>query len=429
MKFIFADSLDFVDPDFDFVAERNGAKRAIHRDDQFPHEFLDEVPYDGILVSRGIVGDALLNGKYTEAQLMRFRREGARKFLRYSEDRFPGSLLFGDCGAFTYRNRPTPPYGAEDTVDFYGDGGFTHGCSPDHLIFDFDPADTERDRSSVSADVRARFDVTLAYAAEFKNHAARLGPTFTPLGVIQGWSAPSMADAAANLSRMGYDYLALGGTAMLKIEQLERALAAVRDAIPSHVRLHVLGFGKIEQLQTLERYGVESFDTTSPLVRAFKDNRKNYWVRSDEGKLDYYTAIRIPQATENNRLKNRAMEGRIDQERIKVLEAVALSEMRGLAAGRSDLNTTLDAVMDYWAELNWGDDDNEARHRLSIARQRAIYERTLKDRPWESCACRVCRESGIEAIIFRNSNRNKRRGMHNLHVFHQHLRDFRTEPA
>src|SRR4051812_28941777 len=104
MRFVFADSLDFIDPAYDFVAERNGTGRSVHRDDQFPHEHLDESPYDGILVSRGIVGDALNPGKYTEAQLMRFRREGARCFLRYPEERFPGSLMIGDCGAFTYRD-------------------------------------------------------------------------------------------------------------------------------------------------------------------------------------------------------------------------------------------------------------------------------------------------------------------------------------
>ena len=138
MRFVFADSVDTIDPDYDFVADRNGAGRSVHRDDQYPHEFLEQAPYDGILVSRGIVGDARHPGKYSEAQLMRFRREGARRFLRYPLERFPGSMLMGDCGAFTYRNLPEPPYSAEDTAEFYADGGFTHGCSPDHLIFDFD---------------------------------------------------------------------------------------------------------------------------------------------------------------------------------------------------------------------------------------------------------------------------------------------------
>lgn len=429
MKFVFADSLDFVDPAYDFVADRNGSKRVIHRDDEFPHEFLAEAPYDGILVSRGIVGDALMPGKYTEAQLMRFRREGARRFLRYPEQRFPGSMMIGDCGAFTYRNMPEPPYHADDTVEFYADGGFSHGCSPDHLIFDFDDADKERSSEEVSEETRQRFEITLQNAVEFRSASTRLGPRFTPMGVIQGWSAPSMASAAKDLARMGYDYLAVGGTVPLKIEQLQRALRAVRDVSPSSVRLHVLGFGKIESLDVLERYGVASFDTTSPLIRAFKDARKNYWVRTPAGVLSYYTAIRIPQAIENNRLKQKAREGRVNQEEILKLERAALDGVRRLEKREADLDEALDAVMAYWEQINWDDEVSPSRHADALARQRKAYARTLADRPWESCDCRVCREGGIEALIFRTSNRNKRRGMHNLHVFHNHLRDFRAEAA
>lgn len=429
MKFVFSDSLDFVDPDYDFMTDRNGKGRAVHRDDQFPHEFLKEAPYDGILVSRGIVGDALIPGKYTEAQLMRFRREGARRFLRYSEEGFPDSLMMGDCGAFTYRSLPEPPYRAGDTVEFYADGGFTHGCSPDHLIFDFDDASAERSIDEVPEGVRQRYEITLQNAAEFFSAAKRLGSRFTPMGVIQGWSTDSMAAAAIDLSRMGYHYLAVGGTVPLRIEQIRRALAAVRDAVPSKVRLHLLGFGKIEHLAALKQYGVASFDTTSPLVRAFKDARKNYWARSPEGELSYYTAIRIPQAIENNRLKHKALEGRLNQEEVLRLEKTALEGVRRLARREADLCEALDAVMAYWTQLNWDDEVSSSRRAEAAERQRRTYARTLGDRPWEFCECRVCRESGVEALIFRNSNRNKRRGMHNLHVFHKHLSAFRAGAA
>lgn len=429
MKFVFADSLDFVDPAYDFVADRNSSKRVIHRDDEFPHEFLEEAPYDGILVSRGIVGDALMPGKYTESQLMRFRREGARRFLRYSEERFPGSMMMGDCGAFTYRSMPEPPYHADDTVDFYADGGFTHGCAPDHLIFDFDNADKERSSKDVPMDTRQRFEITLQNAAEFKSESNRLGSRFTAMGVIQGWSAPSMASAAKDLANMGYNYLAVGGTVPLKIDQLNRALSAVRDVLPSNVRLHVLGFGKIESLHVLERHRVSSFDTTSPLIRAFKDARKNYWVRSASGELSYYTAIRIPQAIENNRLKQKAREGRVNQEVILGLERVALDRLRRLAQREANIDETLDAVMAYWEQINWDDEASPSRHADALSRQRKAYLHTLADRPWETCDCRVCREGGVEALIFRTSNRNKRRGMHNLHVFHRHLREFRAKAA
>ncbi len=427
MRFVFADSLDTIDPAYDFVADRNGLGRAIHRDDQYPHEFLEQAPYDGILVSRGIVGDARHPGKYSEAQLMRFRREGARRFLRYSLERFPDSMLMGDCGAFTYRNLPEPPYGADDTAEFYADGGFTHGCSPDHLIFDFDEHGVERSLADVPDDVRSRYEITLQNAAEFYGAGKRLGPGFTPMGVIQGWSTTSMAAAARQLAEMGYDYLAIGGTVPLKIDQIRRVLAAMRDALPSRVRLHLLGFGKIEELSALEEFGVTSFDTTSPLLRAFKDARKNYWMRTPTGDLSYYTAIRIPQATENNKLKHKALEGSLNQEDARRLEDAALRGVRAYAAGGGTLDQGLDAVMDYWAALNWDEETSPSRRADAAAKQRKVYAQTLGDRPWEQCACRVCRESGVEALIFRTSNRNKRRGIHNLHVFHTHLSEFRQE--
>ena len=425
MRFIFADSLDTIDPAYDFLADRNGAGRTIHRDDQYPHEFLDEAPYDGILVSRGIVGDARHPGKYSEAQLMRFRREGARRFLRYPETRFPDSMMMGDCGAFTYRNLPTPPYSAEDTAEFYADGGFTHGCSPDHLIFDFDEPGADRSITDVPEDVRNRYEITLQNAAEFYHAGGRLGGGFTPMGVIQGWSTASMAEAARSLADMGYDYLAIGGTVPLKIDQIRRVLAAMRDALPSRVRLHLLGFGKIEELSALEEFGVTSFDTTSPLLRALKDAKKNYWMRTPSGDLSYYTAIRIPQATENNKLKQKALEGSLNQEDARVLEDAALKGVRAYAAGNVTLDQGLDAVMDYWAALNWDEETSPSRRADAAAKQRKVYADTLTDRPWEHCSCRVCREAGVEALIFRTSNRNKRRGIHNLHVFHTHLSEFR----
>lgn len=419
MKFIYADAMDFVDPGFDFATDRNAEGRIVQWDDEYPHEFLELAPYDGILVSRGIVGDVQHQGKYTLPQMMRFRREGARKFLRYSEQTFPGSLLFGDCGAFTYRNQKVPPYKPADTVKFYADGGFTHGCSVDHIIFDFDEG-LGRPREEMSQDTLDRYSLTLELAAEFFVESKRLRG-FTPMGVIQGWSAPSMAWAASQLVHMGYDYLAVGGLVPLNVSQIHSALAAIRDAIPSRVRLHLLGFGKIEHLAEFERYGVASFDTTSPLLRAFKDATKNYFARDAEGELSYYTAIRVPQARDNNKLKAKSRRGVLHQETAMQLEASALEAIRSNVAGKMEMDKALDHILAYWKALNWREDDDEGMQRRALLKQREIYRRTLKDQPWRGCGCRVCREAGVETLLFRSSNRNKRRGMHNLHVFYQHL--------
>src|SRR3954462_7584127 len=117
MRFIFADSMDFVDPGYDFKADRHAAGRKAYWDDAYPHEIMGYAPYDGVLVSRGIVGDHRVKGKYTEAQAMRFRRVGVREFMRLDTPKFADLQLFGDCGAFTYVADNVPPYSPSDTAE------------------------------------------------------------------------------------------------------------------------------------------------------------------------------------------------------------------------------------------------------------------------------------------------------------------------
>ena len=240
MKFIFADSLDVVDPGYDFVADRNSPGRSPYWDDVYSHEILGYAPFDGMLVSRGIVGGDKIAGKYSEAQAMRFRRVGARAFLRLDTPEFEHLPIFGDCGAFTYHKEELPPYTSENMAEFYEDGGFTHGCSVDHIIFDFDEGLRGLDGGTPEA--RRRFDLTVENAEAFLRSVRHLSNSFTPLGVIQGWSPGSMAEAARRLCAMGYSYLALGGTVPLKSPQIRACLGAIREAVPAATRIHVLGF-------------------------------------------------------------------------------------------------------------------------------------------------------------------------------------------
>lgn len=46
------------------------------------------------------------------------------------------------------------------------------------------------------------------------------------------------------------------------------------------------------------------------------------------------------------------------------------------------------------------------------------YKLTLRAEPWRDCNCPICKELGIEVIIFRGNNRNRRRGFHNMHQFY-----------
>src|SRR2546430_3565008 len=103
-----------------------------------------------------------------------------------------------------------------------------------------------------------------------------------------------MAVAARNLERMGYNYLALGGMVPLSSPAVHLCLQAMRSVIKRSTRLHILGFAKAEQISEFTGYGIASFDSTSPLIRAFKDARANYYAPGRNGSLRYFTAIRIP---------------------------------------------------------------------------------------------------------------------------------------
>ncbi len=416
MKFIFADSLDMVDPVYDFLRDRNGKGRSPYWDDLYPHEILDQAPYDGILVSRGIVGGAKVTGKYTTSQAMRFRRVGARKFLRLDAPRFKQFPIFGDCGAFTYHKEEHPPYTSEEMAAFYNDGGFTHGCSVDHIIFDFD--ETLTGTKGGSKEARRRFDITLENASAFLKASKRLSKRFTPLGVIQGWSPASMAEAARLLHKMGYTYLALGGTVPLKTDQIKACLRAVRDAIPPKTKLHILGFAKADDIASFTSFGITSFDTTSPLIRAFKDAKANYYLPSPKGSgLTYYTAIRIPQALENPKLVRLVKRGIVNQEQLVKLERAALASVRAYGRDEVSLTEAVETALSYSTLATLGAPLEALPGSKSAADLRARYHRTLHERPWKHCSCAICRAIGIEVVIFRASNRNKRRGIHNLGVY------------
>ena len=74
---------------------------------------------------------------------------------------------------------------------------------------------------------------------------------------------------------------------------------------------------------------------------------------------------------------------------------------------KSGLEETLEAVLEY--DRLHGD---KRKHEKA-------YRRTLSDRPWQKCECPICQEYGIEVIIFRGNNRNRRRGFHNAGVFYK----------
>src|SRR5207245_2562752 len=97
------------------------------------------------------------------------------------------------------------------------------------------------------------------------------GLRFIPLGVAQGWSPRSYATAVQALQAMGYRYVALGGMVPLKTREILECLKATEEVRRSETQLHLLGVTRLDQIERFRRFGVVSFDSTSPLRQAFKD--------------------------------------------------------------------------------------------------------------------------------------------------------------
>jgi hypothetical protein len=407
MRFFFPDSQDQVDPGFDFVTEERDPYRVRQRDDLYAHEVFDPPPFHGLLVSKSIVdgysdGSA---GKYTAAQRNRLYREGARQFFRLDHARGPLKIM-GDCGAFSYVNDPEPPYTVDEVIDFYEGCGFDYGIAVDHVIFNKNPLAAEDHRSEKElAGWLQRQDLTLTLANDFWKRCKDRRVRFAPLGVAQGWSPQSYADSVAALQRIGYRRIAMGGMVPYKTHEIIACLRATDNVRDRKTELHLLGISRCDDIPTFASHGVTSFDSTSPFRQAFKDDRDNYYTPGST-----YIALRVPQVEGNPKLRKRISSGEIDQKLAITLERAALRLLREYDAGPATLEEALQALQNYSQIWDGKTDRGEA------------YRRTLHDQPWRSCPCELCRTLGIDIAVFRGTERNKRRGFHNLYVFRQRLR-------
>ncbi len=403
MRFYFPDSQDQIDPSFDFISEEHSPLRVRQRDDHYAHEVLDPTPYQGLLVSKAMIDRHGGAGRYSAQQRQRFYRVGVREFFRLDSAPGPRIETLGDCGAFSYIDDPVPPYSTDEVIDFYESTGFDAGVSVDHLIPDFKD---DAQGQLLESPWQGRYDLTLKLAQEFLDRHRERGCDFAPVGVVQGWSAATYANAIERLQEMGYERIAIGGLVPLKTDQIVAVLEAIAKVRDPSTQLHLFGVTLGKHASRFEHFGVTSFDSTSPFRRAFKDETENFYV------LDRaFTALRIPQVEGNPKLGARIRSGQVNQEEARGLEQAALAALRGFDRGKVDLGEALSALCEY-----------EQLHEKDTNRHRGErYRETLTAAPWKECDCSVCREVGIEVAIFRGSERNKRRGFHNLHVFAKRL--------
>lgn len=404
MRFFFPDSQDQVDPLFDFASEEHPVHRIRQRDDRYAHEVLASRPFDGLLISKSIVDGhrGLASGRYSTASRQRFYREGARQFFRLT-GRNSDVLIMGDCGAFTYANEHEPPYTVSEVADFYVHSDLDWGVAPDHIVFGF-VRDGDPTPDDMVDEWERRRKITIDNAGLFLDELGRRNVRLVPVGVAHGWNAETYADSVAQLQDIGYSRIALGGMVPLKSHDIVAALEVVSTSLSQGTDLHLLGVTRTDEMKTFESLGVTSFDSTSPFRQSFKDERDNYYVLDGT-----YVAIKVPQVDGNASLKRRIKSGVVDQRAAINAERRCLKTLREFDDGTVDVDVALEAIGDY----------------IMIADSKEIrvddYRQTLEDEPWRRCACGLCAEAGIDIVMFRGSERNKRRGFHNLAVFRQRI--------
>jgi hypothetical protein len=404
MKFFFPDSQDQIDPGFDFSTEEHPVLRIRQRGDLYAHEALDGHVIDGLLVSRAIVdGTTAGAGKYTAAQRHRLYRVGVRRFFRLDRAVGPPIQTMGDCGAFSYEQEEIPPVTPDQVIDFYAECGFDLGISVDHVIFGFDPAADIDPLHSQARRWRTRQQITLDLADKFLARCKTRKTQFEPLGVAQGWSPASYASAVRGLQKIGYTRIALGGMVPLKTGEILACLREISAARDSHTQFHLLGVTRRSNIAEFASYGVTSFDSTSAFRQAFKDDKDNYHTIDRT-----YTAIRVPQVDGLPRLKKQILAGKVDQGAAIERERTCLRALEDYDTEGTGVQHVIDALLRYYDIIGLeGYDETQMD--------------VLTDTPWKTCPCSICTKAGINVVIFRGSERNKRRGFHNLYVFRQLL--------
>lgn len=427
MRYFLPDSQDLVDPSFDFETEGRSRTRIRQRDDVYAHELFSTRPFDGYLVSKGIVeGFGSSGGRYTMAQRHRLLRVGASEFLRTKGAKNGPFPIMGDCGAFTYVQETEPPYTVDDLITFYLDCEFEYGISLDHAILEYEPSwDTPSTLDSEARAIRNRAKdrqtLTLDLAASFFKSVRTARGSFEPLGVAQGWSPKSYAEAITKLQKIGYSYIAVGGMVPLKTTQIRESLAAINEVRAPGTKLHLLGVTRTEHMWEFASFGVASFDSTSPLRQAFKDEDDNYYTMDRT-----YSAIRIPQVQANPKLEKSIRAGRTSQREAQRLEKACLDVMARFDQEKASIEEALATLAEYdqLFEAAQGKTTNRARKHLSN------YREVLEARPWRDCRCDVCKALGHHVILFRGAERNRRRGLHNVWTFYRRLQtQLASQPA
>lgn len=401
---------DFVDVDFDFAKDSFSNTIRSERKEKHCSELVQPKRLaDGILVSlaQSFGGKGLLRSLQANSPDS-LAPKPVKKHFGLAEDQW----AFGDCGAFSYVNEDEPTISVEQAVATYELYGFDLGASVDHIPIPEIVKDGKR-KVLTEADRAARVKLTKANAEAFMMEWRRRECRFHPVGIVQALSPKGYANTIGEYVDMGYRRIALGGLVPKSDEEIRTIVQSVTDRIgelPVQKRpwLHLMGIYRPELQAHFRKCGVDSFDSATYFRKA--------WLRSDQNYLaadgQWYAAIRVP-PSHDPRTAKRLKKSRVPMVKIQQLEKHALQALRAYASRRIGVERCLKAVLEY--------DELLFREEADARPLTEAYRRTLADRPWEECTCGICKTVGIDTLVFRGLNRNKRRGAHNTLMLYQNI--------
>lgn len=395
MQYFIPDWDDRVDPDYNFLTDSHSKG---HTSDPLNHDAyiwdllgIDQTPFDGVLVSI-----ATIQRKTRKYSII--EDEGIHSFLG-----LPGKFpVMGDCGAFSYISDPIPPYSTSDVLKTYSELGFNFGVSIDHLVV-----------SSFLDQKEERMRITFQNGLDaFEEWKKKYRDDFQLIVAIQGADTEDYLNMYNKFLKKGVNYMAFGGLVRSQtsdiVDLINQLVHEIKTSNKVPENLHFFGIARSQlfyKMNELEELGVKvSFDSASYLRRSWlasPDAQGNYITQNHKG----YTAIRIPEKL------SRKKKGIADPEEVKQLGNICLNYLRLFDNGEIDITEVMSALKKFNTLIQGKPEYLD------------YYRTLLKDQPWKSCPCPICKEIGIEVAIFRGNNRNRRRGFHNTISFRHILQN------
>jgi hypothetical protein len=235
---------------------------------------------------------------------------------------------------------------------------------------------------------------------------------------VQGWDIFDYLNMYRNYVKLGITHIAFGGLARSPtsfiINLVDKLMEEIKTSKKLPAYLHFFGLARFvlfSKFQEIEDLGIEvGFDSASYLRKA--------WLSTPTSQLNYltingkgYTAIRIPFVKKMQRKTQKSIHDEINLMELTKMEQETLNQLRLYDKGETDLENAISILSKFAKAIS-------APPELI-----KFYKRTLEEKPWKLCECPICKKIGIDVVIFRGNNRNRRRGFHNIYTFYNVLKN------